>query len=572
MQFLKQSTAVTLMLGPFLDDTDGKTYETGLTLASGNIRLSKNGGAFATTASAISLTHNECGWYSGTFNTTDTNTAGRLLVTVSGAGALPVWREFMVLPSMIYDSFVGGTASLTVYPTGVFTSTVTVSGLTSAALGQIVTSGTAAGWNDDIVTVSGLTSGALGQIVISGNAAGWNTTNANVTGIAPLALSQIVASGDAAGWDGYNPVTVSGLTAGALSQIVSSGNADGWADGATAAEVWAYGTKALTAAVTTSGLTPEALTQIVASGNAAGWDATSTITEVTVTGLTSAALTQIVASGNADGWADGATAAEVWGYSTKALTTPVTTSGLTKEALTQIVDSGNAAGWADGATAAEVWGYTPKSLTDAVTTSGLTSDALSQIVSSGNAANWSGVTPVTDLTTVNTKLDVISGYTDTLESSMVTVLANQSTINGNVLALPDISEIISSGNAEGWNADNYSVTVTGIAPAALSEIVASGDAAGWNSTATLTGIAPDVWAYANRSLTDTGTVVTGIFNEILAGTLDFRTAQLEQWAYAANNVNISGTVSGVAHEYFDPTDSGLFRLEATPSGRIRTDL
>jgi len=40
MLFLKQSTAVTVKIGPFLDDTDGKTAETGLTIAQADVRLS----------------------------------------------------------------------------------------------------------------------------------------------------------------------------------------------------------------------------------------------------------------------------------------------------------------------------------------------------------------------------------------------------------------------------------------------------------------------------------------------------------------------------------------------------
>ena len=46
---LKQSTAATIKFGPFVDDTDGKTAETGLTIAQADIRLSKNGGDFAQT-------------------------------------------------------------------------------------------------------------------------------------------------------------------------------------------------------------------------------------------------------------------------------------------------------------------------------------------------------------------------------------------------------------------------------------------------------------------------------------------------------------------------------------------
>lgn len=114
MQFLKQSTAITLKLGPFLDDTDGKTAETGLTLSQSDVRLSKNGGDFAQKNDANSATHDESGWYDCALNTTDTGTLGRLDVFVHESGALPVWREFMVVPANIYDSLVGGSDYLDV--------------------------------------------------------------------------------------------------------------------------------------------------------------------------------------------------------------------------------------------------------------------------------------------------------------------------------------------------------------------------------------------------------------------------------------------------------------------------
>jgi len=108
MMLLKQSTACTITLGPFLDETDGKTAETGLTISQADVRLRKNGGAAAQANESTSATHDENGYYSKPLNTTDTNTAGRLLVSVSESGALPVWHEFIVLPADLYDTVFGG--------------------------------------------------------------------------------------------------------------------------------------------------------------------------------------------------------------------------------------------------------------------------------------------------------------------------------------------------------------------------------------------------------------------------------------------------------------------------------
>jgi len=106
-QWLKQSTAVTVKMGPFLDESDGKTAETGLTISQADIRLSKNGAAFAQTNNAAGATHDENGWYGVPLDTTDTNTLGRLVVAIHESGALPVWKEFMVVPANVWDSMFG---------------------------------------------------------------------------------------------------------------------------------------------------------------------------------------------------------------------------------------------------------------------------------------------------------------------------------------------------------------------------------------------------------------------------------------------------------------------------------
>ena len=104
MQYLKQSTAVTLKIGPFLDDTDGKTTETALTIAQADVRLSKNGGNIAQKTEATSCTHDELGIYGCPIDATDTATLGRLQLWVHESGALPIWHEFLVIPANVYDS------------------------------------------------------------------------------------------------------------------------------------------------------------------------------------------------------------------------------------------------------------------------------------------------------------------------------------------------------------------------------------------------------------------------------------------------------------------------------------
>lgn len=110
--FLKQSTAVTIEVGPFLAAADAVTPETALTITQPDIRLSKNGGSFAQKSASGTASHMENGYYSVSLSTTDTNTLGRLRLHVNESGALPVWLDFMVLPANVYDSLVAGSDNL----------------------------------------------------------------------------------------------------------------------------------------------------------------------------------------------------------------------------------------------------------------------------------------------------------------------------------------------------------------------------------------------------------------------------------------------------------------------------
>lgn len=109
---LKQSTAVDVAAGPFVDSADGFTPMTALTITQPDIRLKKNGGAWAQKSAAQTLSHEENGWYEVALSATDTDTLGILMMAIYESGAMPVWREFMVVPANVYNSLVLGTASL----------------------------------------------------------------------------------------------------------------------------------------------------------------------------------------------------------------------------------------------------------------------------------------------------------------------------------------------------------------------------------------------------------------------------------------------------------------------------
>jgi hypothetical protein len=114
--WLKQSTAYTFRLGPFVDSTDGFTPETGLTIGDTDCFLSKNGAAFAAKNETTDLTGtgDARGYYTCVMNTTDTATLGALRVHVYVAGALPVWQDFMVVPASSYDALVSGSVGVTI--------------------------------------------------------------------------------------------------------------------------------------------------------------------------------------------------------------------------------------------------------------------------------------------------------------------------------------------------------------------------------------------------------------------------------------------------------------------------
>ncbi len=105
MRWLKQSTTVTLKIGPFVDRTDGYTAETALTPT---VQVAKNGSAFAARNSATAIAHDADGFYNVELNTTDTNTLGVLVVkSFVVTDALPVWHEFMIVPANVWDSLFG---------------------------------------------------------------------------------------------------------------------------------------------------------------------------------------------------------------------------------------------------------------------------------------------------------------------------------------------------------------------------------------------------------------------------------------------------------------------------------
>jgi len=112
VNYLKQSTATQhRAIGPFLDEDDGKTDETALTIANTDIKLWKNGASAFVNKNSGGAAYENNGFYGITFDATDTNTVGQMKMQIHVAGALPVFETFYVLEEAIYDSLFAGSAS-----------------------------------------------------------------------------------------------------------------------------------------------------------------------------------------------------------------------------------------------------------------------------------------------------------------------------------------------------------------------------------------------------------------------------------------------------------------------------
>jgi len=124
--FLRQSTKTSIVLGPFVDDADGKTAETGLTVGSIDVDLYKfsntvpqaittaitpNDGSDSDTGNDNDMDHIANGYYSLELSTGNTDTCGPLKITANISGALPVWADFHVLEEAIYDALFAASAT-----------------------------------------------------------------------------------------------------------------------------------------------------------------------------------------------------------------------------------------------------------------------------------------------------------------------------------------------------------------------------------------------------------------------------------------------------------------------------
>ena len=116
---LRQSTAVDVLIGPFVDSGDGYTSEGAL---SPSVLVSKNGQALAAKNDVTTPVVDSAGCYNCELDATDTDSVGSLVLIVEGsATALPVRHEFQVVEEAVYDQLYASSAA---GPAGVTLSTI----------------------------------------------------------------------------------------------------------------------------------------------------------------------------------------------------------------------------------------------------------------------------------------------------------------------------------------------------------------------------------------------------------------------------------------------------------------
>jgi hypothetical protein len=232
--YLKQSTASQeVPLGHFVDDADGKTAETGLTIANTDIKVWKCGATTLANKNSGGATHIAGGVYYCVLDATDTDTLGSLVLFVAVSGALAVRVECVVLAANIYDSLIGGGDILDVSMTqilGTAVSTPATAGVldvnlknianaavstSSAQLGVNVVQAGATAWGSGAITAASIASNAITSAKIATDAIG---------------SAQIADGAIDAGAIASNAITSAKIAAGA---ITAAAIADGAIDAAT---------------------------------------------------------------------------------------------------------------------------------------------------------------------------------------------------------------------------------------------------------------------------------------------------------------------------------------------------
>ena len=196
MRLLRQSTAFTFRIGPFLDSADGVTPETSLSIGQGDIQISKDGGAFAqTSAASPTTTHDADGWYQCPLTTTDTATLGPITIQINMSGALPVWEHFLVVTANVYDALVDGSDYLQTDIAQILGVATNLANLNTVLANYSATRGFA---GTALPAVTAGSNGGLPTVDASNHVAGVQGTINDFDGLENLSSADVQSSCDAA--------------------------------------------------------------------------------------------------------------------------------------------------------------------------------------------------------------------------------------------------------------------------------------------------------------------------------------------------------------------------------------
>lgn len=207
---LRQSTASQeVPLGYFVNDEDGNTAETGLTIANTDIKLWKQGATTLADKNSGGATHIAGGIYYAVLDATDTATLGGLIVFVHVAGALAVRVECTVLAANVYDALVAGTDNLQVHTAEISNDLITAAVIATGAIDADAIAANAIGSSelaDGAITSAKFAAGAITATVIA-------TDAIDADALATDAINEINATVDTALTD-YDAPTKAELDSG----------------------------------------------------------------------------------------------------------------------------------------------------------------------------------------------------------------------------------------------------------------------------------------------------------------------------------------------------------------------
>ena len=144
----KQSTALTVVVGPILDST-GAEYASAVI---GDLSISKNGGTLTAMASAATLTYIANGMYTLVTTTGNMDTLGAVQVTCNKATYQMPKMERNVVPASVYDAIVTNATNTT---GGLPTATAAITGL--AGVISTYAGGAVASVTGSVGSISGVT-------------------------------------------------------------------------------------------------------------------------------------------------------------------------------------------------------------------------------------------------------------------------------------------------------------------------------------------------------------------------------------------------------------------------------